>query len=267
MNSTSLSLEKPDLRSSQAHLWVGSVNFFLPPAPICFLIFLLYPCVTCELFLPFQWSLIFHYRIIASLAIEWQLIFSSIIHEICYRFNEIIFVVSYWNINRWWCEFQIGLPSLAFQPRHARERALVGIAPPASDPSRSPWTGSHPPVAQRSHTWLVHRHGLDTRSQIIPAWWCSRGVFYIKSEFHSAFRLAYIGEVWGYGGRSSTTAEEVSRFQCLFPNPNWLVWKSIPPPKTCSNFPWDIQLPYGDLMRFSRNGSVTMTKRGIPKCC
>ena len=40
-----------------------------------------------------------------------------------------------------------------------------------------------------------------------------------------------------YGGGNSTTAEEVSRFQCLFPNPNWLVWKGIPPPKTCSNFP------------------------------
>ena len=26
-----------------------------------------------------------------------------------------------------------------------------------------------------------------------------------------------------------------SRFQCLFPNLNWLVWKGIPPPKTCSN--------------------------------
>ena len=38
-----------------------------------------------------------------------------------------------------------------------------------------------------------------------------------------------------YGGGNSTTANEVSRFQCLFPNPNWLVWKGIPPPKTCSN--------------------------------
>ena len=37
------------------------------------------------------------------------------------------------------------------------------------------------------------------------------------------------------GGGNSTTAEEVSRFQCLFPNPNWLVWKGIPPPKTRSN--------------------------------
>ena len=26
-----------------------------------------------------------------------------------------------------------------------------------------------------------------------------------------------------YGDGNSTTAEEVSRFQCLFPNPNWLV--------------------------------------------
>ena len=29
--------------------------------------------------------------------------------------------------------------------------------------------------------------------------------------------------------------EEVFRFQCLFPNPNWLVWKGILPPKTRSN--------------------------------
>ena len=38
-----------------------------------------------------------------------------------------------------------------------------------------------------------------------------------------------------YGSGNSTTAEEVSRFQCLFPSPNWLVWKGIPPPKTRSN--------------------------------
>ena len=38
-----------------------------------------------------------------------------------------------------------------------------------------------------------------------------------------------------YRGGNSTTAEEVSRFQCLFPNPNWLMWKGIPPPKTHSN--------------------------------
>ena len=38
-----------------------------------------------------------------------------------------------------------------------------------------------------------------------------------------------------YGSRNSTTAEEVSRFQCLFHNPNWLVWKGIVPPKTRSN--------------------------------
>ena len=32
-----------------------------------------------------------------------------------------------------------------------------------------------------------------------------------------------------------------------FHNPNWLVWKGIPPPKTHSIFPWDRQtLPYGD---------------------
>ena len=31
---------------------------------------------------------------------------------------------------------------------------------------------------------------------------------------------------------NKATVEDLSRFQCLFPNPNWLVWKSIPPPKT-----------------------------------
>ena len=45
------------------------------------------------------------------------------------------------------------------------------------------------------------------------------------------------------------------------------VRKGIPPPKTCSIFPRDRQLPYGDWTGFSRNGSVTMTKREVPKCC
>ena len=30
-----------------------------------------------------------------------------------------------------------------------------------------------------------------------------------------------------YGGGNSTTAEEVSRFQRLFPNPSWLVCSAI----------------------------------------
>ena len=38
-----------------------------------------------------------------------------------------------------------------------------------------------------------------------------------------------------YKGGNSITTEEVSRFQCLFPNLNWLVWKSILPSKSCSN--------------------------------
>ena len=33
----------------------------------------------------------------------------------------------------------------------------------------------------------------------------------------------YCNLILRYGGGYSTTAEEVSRFQCLFPNPNWLV--------------------------------------------
>ena len=32
--------------------------------------------------------------------------------------------------------------------------------------------------------------------------------------------------IW-YRGGNSTTAEEVSRFQSLFPNPNWLVWGRV----------------------------------------
>ena len=37
--------------------------------------------------------------------------------------------------------------------------------------------------------------------------------------------------IQSYRGRNSTTAEEVSRFQCLFPNLNCLVCKGISPPK------------------------------------
>ena len=41
------------------------------------------------------------------------------------------------------------------------------------------------------------------------------------------------------------------------------VRKGIPPPKIRSNILMDRQLPDGDLMEFSRNGSVAMTKREI----
>ena len=62
-----------------------------------------------------------------------------------------------------------------------------------------------------------------------------------------------------------------SLFILLFKN-LWnmnLFWRRdiISPPKTCSNFPRNRQLPYGDEMGLSRNGSVTMTKREVPKCC
>ena len=42
-----------------------------------------------------------------------------------------------------------------------------------------------------------------------------------------------LSNVW-YGSGNSTTLEEVSRFQCLFPNPNCMVCKGHPPPKTRS---------------------------------
>ena len=47
--------------------------------------------------------------------------------------------------------------------------------------------------------------------------------------------------------RQNKPLKRSSRFQRLFPNPSWLVWKGIPPLKTRSNFPWDRQqlLPYG----------------------
>ena len=41
-------------------------------------------------------------------------------------------------------------------------------------------------------------------------------------------------DAW-YGDGNSTTAEEVSSFQGLFRNSNWLVWKGIPPPKIRSD--------------------------------
>ena len=48
--------------------------------------------------------------------------------------------------------------------------------------------------------------------------------------------LTFVFHVWcRYGGGNSTIADEVSRFQCLFPNLNWLVWKDILPSKTRSN--------------------------------
>ena len=91
-----------------------------------------------------------------------------------------------------------------------------------------------------------------------------------KNFHHNSLRFVYL--LWnqlihGTEARNSTTAGEVSRFQCLFPNPNWLVWKGIPSPKTRSNLPWDRQLPYDDKIGFSQNGSVTMTEREVPKCC
>ena len=59
-----------------------------------------------------------------------------------------------------------------------------------------------------------------------------------------------------HGRRNSTTAEEVSRSQCLYHNPNWLVWKGIPPPKF-AEIPMGEQLADGD---FSSSGRVKSCK-------
>ena len=55
-----------------------------------------------------------------------------------------------------------------------------------------------------------------------------------------------VADVDGTEAENQLPLKRSTRFQCLFPNPNWLMWKGIPPPKTRSNFPWDRQLPYGD---------------------
>ena len=59
---------------------------------------------------------------------------------------------------------------------------------------------------------------------------CSLSLLHLTSIlcFYNFVSLYWF--LW-YGG-GTTTTEEVSRFQCLFPNPNLLVWKGIPPPKT-----------------------------------
>ena len=45
-------------------------------------------------------------------------------------------------------------------------------------------------------------------------------------------------KLW-YGGGNSTTAEEVSRLQRLFPNPSWLVWgRAAHHQKLTPTFPW-----------------------------
>ena len=54
----------------------------------------------------------------------------------------------------------------------------------------------------------------------------------------SKFLSISVNRIRRFWGGNSTTAWEVSRFQCLFPNPNWLVWKGIQAPKTRSNNPW-----------------------------
>ena len=52
------------------------------------------------------------------------------------------------------------------------------------------------------------------------------------------YQLGNVFKIWldqdtarWYGGGYSTTAEEVSKFQRLFPNPNWLVWGRHPATK------------------------------------
>ena len=120
----------------------------------------------------------------------------------------------------------------------------------------------NPCIPWRSHPWCL-RMEVDERIynqnlilSIDPAWILGKFPLHAPSShplFHKysawkrmAFvhnpvkyfkypnRLTIIMYLW-YGGRKPTTAEEVSRCQCLFPNPNWLVWKGLPPPKSRSN--------------------------------
>ena len=53
-----------------------------------------------------------------------------------------------------------------------------------------------------------------------------------------------------YGGGNSTTAEEVSRSQCLFPNTNWLKWKNRHQPVI---HPWVLERVIGGGMPFHIN--------------
>ena len=62
-----------------------------------------------------------------------------------------------------------------------------------------------------------------------------------------------------------SSTEEFSKFQHLYLNPSWLVWRRASRhQKTRFNILMDRQLLKGDLTGFSRNGSVAMTKQEIP---
>ena len=74
----------------------------------------------------------------------------------------------------------------------------------------------------------------------VYSWWSGNTVVFIfnkKSKFLTAYNINKKSKVRWRLPKKHTTAEDVSRFQCLFPNPNWLVWKGIPPPKPLQ-YPW-----------------------------
>ena len=79
------------------------------------------------------------------------------------------------------------------------------------------------------------RLAIVCHSHILPSTYISPlppPHFYRPIPYHLHSNAPDAQNVSVYRGRNSTAAEEVSRFQCLFPNPSWLVWKGIPPPKT-----------------------------------
>ena len=96
-----------------------------------------------------------------------------------------------------------------------------------------PWQGTHFRV--RITFCKMRQRDSDTTPGIIfndnnnnnnLGWWHCHFDAYYKNWYSNTLR---------YRGRNAATAEEVSRYQCFFPNPNWLVRKGIPIPKTHFN--------------------------------
>ena len=76
--------------------------------------------------------------------------------------------------------------------------------------------------------WFLQIYSIKFKIKFSVRSQCCSALFF----FIILLSILYHIRVWR---RNSTTAEEVSRFQCLLPNPNWLVWKGISPPKTRFN--------------------------------
>ena len=92
--------------------------------------------------------------------------------------------------------------------------------------------GSEVKPAERPSTRQYNTEGLgqcQVTSHLISA---EKTIDSVVKKFNrSFFNPLQCIQCSGYRGENSTTAEEVSRFQCLFLKPNWLVWKGILPPK------------------------------------